>query len=140
MVDGKLIADDRRVHAAVDGAQAVGDVVLPIQGQVRGVEARPLGRAQVDLQGDRGSATVDRYVWIAFKAQTVVFPLVTVRLKEKKKHNSRDKKMFAVFKLRNKWSYQASSHNQRSSCRYRELAAGAPPAEGDTGTDPWCHF
>lgn len=62
VVDGKLIADDRRVHAAVDGAQAVGDVVLPVQGQVRGVEARPLGRAQVDLQGDRGSATVDRYV------------------------------------------------------------------------------
>lgn len=72
MVNRKLIADDRRVHAAVDGAQAVRDVVLPIQGQVCGVEARPLGRTQVDLQGDRGSATVNGYVWVAFKEQTVV--------------------------------------------------------------------
>lgn len=62
MVDWKLVADDRRVHAAVDGAQAVCDVVLPVQGQVCGVEARPLGRAQIDLQGDGGSATLDRYV------------------------------------------------------------------------------
>lgn len=62
VVHRKLIADDRRVHTAVDGSQAVGDVVLPIQGQVCGVETRPLGRAQVDLQGDRGSAAVNGYV------------------------------------------------------------------------------
>lgn len=69
VVNRQLIADDWRVHAAVNGAQAVRDVVVPVQSQVRGVETCPLSRAQVDLQGDHRRAAVNRHVWIVFKRE-----------------------------------------------------------------------
>lgn len=62
MVDGKLVADHRRVHAVVNRAQAVRDVVVPVQSQVAGVEAGPLGAAQVNLQGDHSGAAVHSQV------------------------------------------------------------------------------
>lgn len=62
MVDRELVADDWRVHAVVDGALALSVVVLPVQRQFCGVEARPLRRAQVDLQDDHSGAAVNRQV------------------------------------------------------------------------------
>lgn len=62
VVNRKLVAEDRRVHTGVDGALALCDVVFPVQSQVCGVEARPLSRACVDLQGDHTGAAVDHHV------------------------------------------------------------------------------
>lgn len=64
MVNGELVPEDGRVHAGVDGAVALRGVVVPVQSQVRGVEAGPLGRAQVDLQGDGAGAADDDQVRI----------------------------------------------------------------------------
>lgn len=58
VVDRKLVADHRRVHAGVNRAQAVRIVMVAIQSQVGGVETGPLGTAQVHLQGDHSGATV----------------------------------------------------------------------------------
>ncbi|KAF3847736.1 hypothetical protein F7725_020764 [Dissostichus mawsoni] len=49
VVNRKLVTDNCRVHTVVDGALALGGVVLPVQSQVCGVEACPLSCAQVDL-------------------------------------------------------------------------------------------
>lgn len=62
MVDRKLVADHWRVHVGVNRAQAVRGVVFPVQSQVAGVEAGPLGAAQVNLQGDHGGAAVHSQV------------------------------------------------------------------------------
>lgn len=62
MVDRKLIADHWRVHTGVSRAQAVREVMFSIQSQVAGVEAGPIGAAQVNLQGDHGGAAVHSQV------------------------------------------------------------------------------
>lgn len=67
VVNRKLVTDDWRVHAGVDRALALCHVVVPIQSQVCGVEACPLSRAQVDLQGDGVGATVDCQVRIVYE-------------------------------------------------------------------------
>jgi len=74
VIDGELVADDGRVGAGVHGAQAGGRAVLPVQRQARGVEARPLGRAQIDVQRDYAGATVHhqvRIVWGEKKSKQV---------------------------------------------------------------------
>lgn len=67
MVDRKQVTDDWRVHTGVDGALALRGVVVPVHSQVCGVEAGPLSRAQVDLQGDCTGATVNHHVRIVYE-------------------------------------------------------------------------
>lgn len=62
MVDRKLEADHWRGHTGVNSAQAARDVMVPIQSQVTGVEAGPLGAAQVNFQGDHGGTAVHSQV------------------------------------------------------------------------------
>lgn len=61
--------DDRRVHSGVNGAQAIWDVVVPIQSQVSGVETGPLSCAQIDLQSDHCGATVNCQIWVIYETQ-----------------------------------------------------------------------
>lgn len=62
IVHRKIVTDDRRVYAIIHGAQTCSFVVIPIESQRGGVEACPLGRAQVDLDGYHAGATSYRQI------------------------------------------------------------------------------
>lgn len=70
MVNRKLVADDWRVYIGVNRAHTLRGVVVPVQSQVGGVEACPLSRAHVNLQGDHSGAAVNCHVRIVYERGT----------------------------------------------------------------------